>query len=280
MSDPRNPAIDELHRRLGRNVLMFRRIEQTLRFLLPYLHPDGGAKGAEALRAYAAGIERSTLGPLVEEFKARCGGTPEWSADKLTELVDARNELLHHFYRHDRFSLLTPNGLADALVCLDEQHVAAQEWHEVLRVQSLLLLLVLVDTNEAVAAQFGEHRERLLAQLPASVEVVDLADPRGTVWASTRIVKLLRLAERHTERVDGMTLLANAGRYINEVAPDIAPRDYGLRRLRQVLVESQLFDVRGGENGGEVRYRSKPELEALPLDLETRGLSFSLVRQR
>jgi hypothetical protein len=37
--------IGDLHRRIGRNLLRFQAIEQSLRLTLSYVHPDGGANG-------------------------------------------------------------------------------------------------------------------------------------------------------------------------------------------------------------------------------------------
>lgn len=38
----RAPAVDinELHRRIGRNVLRFQKIELALKLMLPYVHPE------------------------------------------------------------------------------------------------------------------------------------------------------------------------------------------------------------------------------------------------
>ena len=36
--------LDEIHRRVGRNLLMFQAAEESLRFVLPYIHPDGSKK--------------------------------------------------------------------------------------------------------------------------------------------------------------------------------------------------------------------------------------------
>jgi hypothetical protein len=52
MTEQRNPVTDELHRRIGGNLLRLQAMELSLKFVLPYTHPDGGAKGADAMRAY------------------------------------------------------------------------------------------------------------------------------------------------------------------------------------------------------------------------------------
>ncbi len=64
-----------------------------------------------------------------------------------------------------------------------------------------------------------------------------------TLWATTRIVKLLRLAEQHTQTVDGMMLLSRAGQFIKGQAPDLSANEYGLKTLKEILIASGLFHV-------------------------------------
>lgn len=271
--DPDKSAVREVHRRLGRNLLRFQEIELSLKLMLPYIHPDGGAKGAEAMRdCQARHVEGKPLGLLVEQFKYAISGTPELWESGLVTLLEARNELVHHFYH--RFDFLQPDSIDKAIEYLDCQYRQAEEWWQILRVQSLVLLLMLIETKPALAAEYGQHREKLLSQLPPYVEFVVPSDPGRTAWATTRIVKLLRLAEQHTERVDGMTLLSRAGNFIKSRSPDLIVRAYGLKTLKEVLIASDLFHVELSDDG-TVSYRSTD----VPVDLTTDGpwaLSFSV----
>lgn len=210
MSEPIDSPLAELHRRIGRNLLRFQGIELSLKLMLPYIHPDGGAKGSDAGRAYYAKyVDGKSLGSLVEQFKSAMTGTPELWETGLAALLAARNDLVHHFYY--KFDFLQASTLDEALAYLDEQYKQAEEWWHILRVQSLVFLLTLIETKPALAAEYGAHREKLLAQLPPHIEFVVPSDPGRTAWATTRIVKLLRLAEQHTAKVEGLTLLSNAG---------------------------------------------------------------------
>lgn len=268
-----NPRADELHRRLGRNLVRFQEIELSLKLMLPYIHPDGGAKGAEAMRKYQArNVDGKSLGLLVEQFRSAISGTPELWESGLAALLVARNELVHHF--HHRFDLVQPGSVNEALEYLDNQYTRAEEWWRILRVQSLVLLLVLIETKPALAAEYGQHRERLLAQLPPWVEFVVPSTPGHTAWATTRIVKLLRLAEQHTQEINGMTLLSRAGNFIKGRAPELNVQAYGLKTLKEILIVSGLFHVAITEDG-TVSYRGNE----LPVDLTIDGpgaLSFSV----
>jgi hypothetical protein len=265
--------ISGLHCRLGRNLLRFQEIELSLKLMLPYIHPDGGAKGAEAMRDYQArNVAGKSLGLLVEQFKSAVKGTPELWESGLAALLEARNELVHHFYH--RIDFLQPDSVQGAIEYLDTQYRDADEWWRILRVQSLVLLLMLIETNPALAAQYDQHREKLLAQLPPYVEFVVPSDPARTAWATTRIVKLLRMAEQHAQPVNGMTVLSRAGNFIKNNSPDIAVKAYGLKTLKEILIVSGLFHVAVSEDGS-VSYRAND----VPVDLTIDGpgaLSFSV----
>lgn len=278
MAANKKEIIDEIHRRIGRNLLRYQGIEECLRLLLPYIHPDASAKGADAMRSYQQqNVASKSLSPLVQQFRAAVAGIPEPSKDTLHQLQTARNELVHEIYRNPRFDLLSPSGASDLLAYLDEQYSQAEEWAEIFRVQSLVVLLILIDSQPSIAAEFGTNREKLIAQLPKSVEVIDRANPTQSAWASTRIVTLLRMAELHAEPIDGMTLLSRAGQFIAEGDATLDLKGvYGLKTLKEILLISGLFDVK--VDGDTVWYRSKRELRDSPLNENLTGLSLSVIR--
>lgn len=167
-------TIDEVHRRIGRNLLRFQGIEQSLRFLLPYCHPEGGAKGADAMREYREQhVSGKSLGLLIAQFKASITCTPDHLDSGLARVLASRNELAHEFYV--KFDFTSPNAVTDALEYLDQQYQDAEEWAEIFRTQSLILLRILVETEPAIAAEFGASREKILELLPRSLEMVSPA---------------------------------------------------------------------------------------------------------
>ena len=278
MTAKNTQIIDEVHRRIGRNLLRYQGIEVCLRLLLPYIHPDASAKGADAMRSYQQqNVASKSLSPLVQQFRAAVAGLPEPSSDTLQQLQKARNELVHEIHSNPRFDLLSTSGASDLLAYLDEQYSQAEEWAEIFRVQSLVLLLILIESQSSIAAEFGAHRDELIAQLPTSVEVIDRANPTQSAWASTRVVTLLRMAELHAEPIDGMTLLSQAGRFIDERESTLDLKDiYGLKTLKEILLISGLFDVK--VDGDTVWYRSKRELRDSPLNENLTGLNWTVIR--
>jgi hypothetical protein len=121
--DTRKPTIDEIHRRVGRNLLDFQTIEQALRFILPFVHPDGSKKGGPAMRKYRKRrVKKKSLGLLVGQFNEAVSSDRELIELELQALVDARNVLVHRFHSNEHFDLTAPNGAAAAIAYLDEQH--------------------------------------------------------------------------------------------------------------------------------------------------------------
>ncbi|HLF10848.1 MAG TPA: hypothetical protein VJA26_06505, partial [Gammaproteobacteria bacterium] len=134
-------SVDEVHRRVGRNLLMFQAAEEGLRFSLPYVHPDSSKNGAQAMREYTERrVSDKSLGFLIEQFKQAANGDAQMLAEELEAFVDARNELVHHFYRNPRFDLRGPDGVPAALAYLDEQYERARAWADVFRAQAIAVL--------------------------------------------------------------------------------------------------------------------------------------------
>ncbi|MDZ8237815.1 MAG: hypothetical protein RMZ69_11690 [Nostoc sp. ChiQUE01a] len=60
--------VNEVLRKIGRNILMFQQIEKGLKVLLPYIHPDGSAKGIDSFWRYREAAKSKTLGHLINAF--------------------------------------------------------------------------------------------------------------------------------------------------------------------------------------------------------------------
>lgn len=152
---------------------MFQRIEQNFRLILPYIHPEGHRKGADAMRTYQrTRVDNRTLGQLAEDFKESVSGSKELIDLTLSDLVAARNDLVHHFYRNERFSFLDEDGLKDALGYLDEQQRSVRVWDEISSAHAVAVLTILIDQSSDLAAEFGQHRDRLVALWPDWMQVL------------------------------------------------------------------------------------------------------------
>lgn len=240
--------INEALRRVGRNVLAFQEIESRLKFLLPYMHPDGSAKGENSRLEYRVSVQARTLGHLTTKFLE----SVEWDAGDAKDttkwldwLVESRNQLVHHLLEIPGTSLFTTVGCRALIRHLDAQYRASQTFDRSL---SLMALGLITGMRESSGPDgFDPELEQLYwkfreATLPGA-EFVNLTNPADTEWRTTRIVRLLQSAEADTPRADGMTSLARAGELIKRADPTLKPKDYGLKSWLEVLKASELFEV-------------------------------------
>lgn len=228
--------------RLGRNILLFQRIESALKFILPYMHPKGSADGDDAFARFRDVAKSQTLGKLVKDLQESMKADTDAVAQYLERMVEQRNRLVHHFHEMPGVSLVTVDGCRAAIQILDEQH------HEMQPFQDLVHVLG-VSLGASLAAKFKDDPEwvavytELKQQLPAHVEYVDLSDPCETNWPTTRIVRALQEAESQTEPVSGMTSLARAGIFLRSLDAELTPQAYGVSKLKRILILSGAFDI-------------------------------------
>lgn len=160
----------------------------------------------------------------------------------IEELVDLRNELVHHLI--ERFDLWTEEGCAEAVIHLqdsydriDRHFLELAEW-----VKNM-------DEARSTAAQF--------AQSPVFLDqLVNGIAPDGSFeWPSAGIVRALQAAAaKHA--VSGWARLADARAWIAAEHPEQTPEKYGCRTWPQVLAESRVFDLqyRIAEEGTKVAW--------------------------
>lgn len=167
---------------------------------------------------------------------------------ELQELVDLRNDLVHHFVEGQ--DLASEEGciaadmyLQDCFGEIDRHLVSLHGWATSMN-----------EAKRSMAAfiMSPEYREFLLAEQAPSVAQREGALPG--------LVELLHRAElEHAE--DGWTALNQALAFIKNVAPDATPRKHTFGSWRQVLHDSNVFEVRRREvkPGGpmETWYRTR-----------------------
>lgn len=256
--------VTELQRKLGRNLLRFQEIEFSLKFMMPYIHPTAHANGLDSFKAMREELADKPLGMVIERFRESVWtDAPDILFQELDRVLAARNELVHHFFQLPGIDFLTLEGVRKAIHYLDEQFRSVETLHGIVRSQSAAVLLGILKSSGNQNSDISQHRDALLKAVGPDAEIINDSDPTKTVWETTRIVQLLRLAETETEPFEGMTLLARAGSFIRRSAPDLSPRLYGLKRLTDVLLASGLFDVefRANDDQGSVTvlYRSLAE---------------------
>jgi len=277
----RTPETDEVQRRVGRNVLLFQRIE----YLLKYLNTHASFKGpaselAAVIETSAQAHHRKTMGELagrlVDNFLAptaeeddppddidevwlgmRCSieidaELLERHKAEMRALVDGRNELVHNF-----LSRLQPPPEGNVTEALD--YLEAQ------REEGLRLMTRLEGWAYTVEAGLKQWAEYVAS--PEAQQQHELGFIR-----STTLVGILGQIAMQTPRADGWMLLSTAGHIIKRDTPeelqDLRKR-FGHSTLKGVLLASELFDVEeepisGGATRTIYRINSRYELRVEP----------------
>jgi hypothetical protein len=252
----------EVNRLMGRCVLRLQQYERQLKSILAHSDRRGTLQGlAETGVARGVDTSQQTLGMLVRTFvgSVLVGGEPATPDDdndragdppsvrvrvrlgvgeeglattkaELRELVQMRNDLIHHFMeRHDLWSLegcrSAQAELASTCDRIGEHLMRLREW---------------AAWMESVLHEVGKDI-RSNAFHDAAVNGIN---PDGSVfWPGAGIVLALREASQ-TLAVDGWTDIAAAGQWIARRYPHQTPEKYGCSTLPQVLHESGEFELR------------------------------------
>ena len=255
----------ELQNKMGRNLMLFQNIEHALKMVLPYIHPDGSHKsGLDTFNSFKEAIKTNTLGQLIGAYRKSVDVSAEGltaeevrdiCAQELKDLVDSRNTLVHGFFELPGISTLTAQGLENGLRYLDDQYRHAQALYRDISPQVLMLIKVFLANGTSRNEELQQLHDLLDKHVASYATINVRADSSSPDWVNAEIVKLLELAQSATETVDGWTHLGRAGKFIKSQNPEIAPKDYGLKSLKDVLVTSGLFDIR--EDGSAIFYKSK-----------------------
>ena len=291
--DPEFPAAQvelqhTVQRKLGRCLLRLQQYELLLKAMVADFEFEGPPDQLLARRdAKAAITHKQTLGTLVgmltegyltsgdishvaDDDEAQAAKAPwfrfrhcisldaeryESTRAALKELVDLRNELVHHFLQ--RFNMSEVDACVEAIAYLDTSFETIDGHYQSLRgwAQSM------EDTRAMMAAFFASsHFEDLVANGIC---------PDGSVdWPASGAARCLRDAERVFAK-DSWTHLNTATAWIRQQHPDQQPQRYGCGSWRQVIHESQQFEIRkttDADTGrGEVWYRNRQESSSAKL---------------
>lgn len=170
---------------------------------------------------------------------------------ELQELVDLRNDLVHHFVEGQ--DLVSEEGCIAADMYLQSCYEEIDRHLDSLRGWA-------TSSNEAIRTMASfmvspEYKEFLRAELSPSIAQREAALPG--------LIELLRRAEADVAK-DGWTDLSAAIAYVKTIAPAEAPKKHGFGSWRQVLHDSKVFEVRrqpAGPNAAmETLYRSRPQV--------------------
>ncbi|MNM17335.1 hypothetical protein D3C81_276050 [compost metagenome] len=291
MPDTLPSVLHEVQRKLGRCMICLQQYERSMKAVVANMAVEGPPEHLRVIyKQQVACASTKTLGSLVGMFcdsylsvaalpeqpspedaqanakapnqawfRVNFGMTmpPERHAQTklaLAELVDMRNDLVHHFL--DRFDLGQESGCRAADAHLDACFERI-ECH-------------LQDITTWVAGH--EQARTMMVSSMQSHQFEDAfvhgIGPDGAVhWPISTIVECLRSAEQVCA-VDGWTLLDSAITFVRLCHTGQTPSKYGCKNWRQILKKSNQFDVRTDTNPlngkGQTWYRSQKETAMTP----------------
>jgi hypothetical protein len=165
----------------------------------------------------------------------------------LKELVELRNNLVHHFIdQHDLWNLdgchTAKESLAMAYNRIDQHFEKLRGW-----------------------AESMDRSKRIAADVFKSDAFNDLLFngilPDGSVdWSAAGAIRALREATDELA-IDGWTPIAAAGKWVAQRHPDQLPEKYGCSSWRQVIHESHLFELRYREMNGQRAAWYRPKVK-------------------
>ncbi len=266
---------DELHRKLGRNMLMFQHIEHMLKFLVANGQFAGNIYTLkERIEKKRADVNKRTMGQLVGNFLENTYSDFEDSGDRaesdlphfsfdfrvqadeayyetkkttLASIVAERNELIHHLLPRYRFQ--SDESLIECGKYLDEQH-------ERLKPE--------IKDMEALVESFIKGRKELAEYLQSDDYVRDsrLADIR-----ENPVIIWLGQIAREACREDGWALLSVAGKILKTQKPEEVAsclKLCGVKTLKGILLASEIFELKEeptSSGGIRLLYRLSPGWE-------------------
>lgn len=261
----------DVQRKLGRCMLRLQQYERLLKAVLASMALKGPPEQLFAARErQVAGMRNNTLGTLVKQFTGehlfatpvkegdeqddRGDPTPgpwidihysiglssaayEETKTTLVELVELRNELVHHLI--ERFDISKANECHAASLHLDRCYERIDN-----SCQRLKSWAITIDEVRKKAYSLVQSKSFENAFLHG-------INPDGTVsWERSSIVEELRSAERSCQ-IEGWTPLDAALALIRKRGKAPVPTRYGCKTWRQLLKRSGQFEMKSiaGPNG-------------------------------
>ncbi len=245
--EPLETAKNEVHRKIGRNMLKFQYMELMLKFLIANGQFSGTIETlSENLERQNASVSKKTMGKLVGDFLETTHTKQEKPEDigdidsihlsfnfrvdcdqvyydkrkeKLAEIVSQRNELVHHLLL--KFNLESIENCTEIERYLDEQH--DQLLPEINHLKSLIenLQRTKKELFEYVASE----------EYWAEIRLSELRQTRLIIW-------LGHIAEQGA-RSDGWTYLNIAGQVLQTQQPeevDLFKKQYGYKSLKEIIL--------------------------------------------
>jgi len=264
--------VDDVLRKVGRNVFLFQQLEQLLKFIVANGSLTGFASELKTLKKEQENkVNKQTMGTLVGQyvensnpesdtqstepeeideayfsfsFRIECDDDYyESRKEALSKLVSERNDLIHHLLpRFDMKSAQSCRALGQEL---DEK--SDQIRLEINRLKATAKALI--DGRKATADYFQSEEGKKELEI--------------SFLRQSRLVLMLGDIATQMSREDGWALISSAGHLIKEHAPeelDQMKEKHGYSSLMKLIQASEIFDIHEEvtpKGGARILYRLK-----------------------
>lgn len=247
--------VDDVLRKVGRNVVLFQQLEQLLKFLVANGNLSGFASELNTLKKQQAEkVSKQTMGALVgkyvdnsnpdsvslsnedEEvdeaylsfsFKIECdAGYYESKKEALAKLVSERNDLIHHLL--PRFNTSSVESCEALGKELDAQS-------ESIRIE--------IKNLRSMAEALNEGRKQMADFLKSEKGKKEF---ELSFLRQSQLILMLGDIATQVRREDGWTLISTAGHLIKEHAPeelDKMRERHGSSSLKKLIEASEMFEI-------------------------------------
>lgn len=135
---------EQLFAELGRCLYVFQAIESRLKLLLPHMVPPGqeGSLTSQDFSNWRFYLDsKATLGPLIQKLKEHTESeNPELLDQAWRQLVQHRNEIVHHYLEQPFSRIDTESKLEEAMAFLKRRRAAAVPMLMMLQEMCLVLM--------------------------------------------------------------------------------------------------------------------------------------------
>jgi len=164
MSAPWEPSPKQLNRlfeELGRCLFIYQSIEIRLKLMLPHMvvpGTDTHAKG-EGFTNWRIYLDsKETMGPLMQRLKERMGVERQEEVDAVwTQIVNHRNEVVHHFASQAFARISSEAELTEAMIFLQNRKMLAVPMLEMLQQISTAFLAELQSPDATKESQYPQQ---------------------------------------------------------------------------------------------------------------------------
>lgn len=267
--------INEVQRKIGRNVMLFQQLEHNLKVLLANGEFSGYASELQTIKEQrAATIHKQTMGQLAGQLFENTFSASEETANEPNELKEAWISFRHKIKSDENYYEERKNALASIIAERNDLiHHLWPKWD----INSF-------ESSTEIEQYLDQQREKVLSELEIQKSHIEVMQALKTEMANflasdeaTKFFELEHLRQsqlvawlfefaKEKARPDGWVALTSAVNFIRQQDPeefvDLEKR-YGHKKLRAIILATEFFDIseESTDKGGiRVLYRIKPDL--------------------